>query len=418
MGILTDKAVRELTAPDKGNKILYDDRNDGVKGFGIRITAAGARSFVFRYIDQDGRERRATIGPYPGLSVVAARARAKKLMEEGTDPLGERERRRQAEEAAKANTFKIAVEDYYQREKVGRKPIATADEVKRVLLRDFADWVDKPLDQIADTDIQKRLEEICFGDPKARPPVKPRPYLANRAHAYLGGFFRWCARPGIKRLPVSPMIGLPKPFTDEKARNRVFDEAEIKALWKAADGLGEVRGAYLKLAILTGKRRSALARMRWSEIDDAWTWTPPAETRSKGRNKRVHVTPLPRLAQRILTRLRPRQGDPDASDYVFVGRLRGTHLDAGTTFQRAVQEASKIPDFFLHACRHTVETEMGGTLKVLPHIRDLVLDHAPLRGSGKDYDHNEYKKEIGEALEQWAQHVESLVAPKGVGLLG
>jgi hypothetical protein len=40
---LTDRAVRGLTAPARGNRIAYDGE---VKGFGVRITAAGAISFV------------------------------------------------------------------------------------------------------------------------------------------------------------------------------------------------------------------------------------------------------------------------------------------------------------------------------------------------------------------------------------
>jgi hypothetical protein len=40
---LTDADVKRLKAPTKGNKITYDDT---VKGFGARVTAAGARSFI------------------------------------------------------------------------------------------------------------------------------------------------------------------------------------------------------------------------------------------------------------------------------------------------------------------------------------------------------------------------------------
>jgi hypothetical protein len=44
----TDKFVRDLEAPAKGNKVIYEKwaNADAVKGFGARITAAGARSFV------------------------------------------------------------------------------------------------------------------------------------------------------------------------------------------------------------------------------------------------------------------------------------------------------------------------------------------------------------------------------------
>ena len=56
---LTDVAIRRIPTPATGNKVHYDDE---VGGFGCRVTAAGARSFVLNYLTKVGRERRYTIG--------------------------------------------------------------------------------------------------------------------------------------------------------------------------------------------------------------------------------------------------------------------------------------------------------------------------------------------------------------------
>ena len=40
-----------------------------------------------------------------------------------------------------------------------------------------------------------------------------------------------------------------------------------------------------------------------------------------------------------------------------------------------MQKLSCIADFLPHALRHTMETKLA-ELKVPPHIRDLLLDHA------------------------------------------
>jgi len=50
-------------------------------------------------------------------------------------------------------------------------------------------------------------------------------------------------------------------------------------------------------------------------------------------------------------------------------------------------------------------------------VRDLLLDHASTRGSGKDYDHWDYREEKREAMEKWANHIERLVMPEGVKAL-
>ena len=56
---LADSLIRRLTPPATGNKVHYDS---DVAGFGMRITAAGARAFILNYYTTAGRERRYTIG--------------------------------------------------------------------------------------------------------------------------------------------------------------------------------------------------------------------------------------------------------------------------------------------------------------------------------------------------------------------
>ena len=74
---LTDKAVKALPAPARGNQISYDTE---IKGFGARVTAAGAIAFIINYRRKsDGLERRYTIESRPDWSVAAAREEAKRL---------------------------------------------------------------------------------------------------------------------------------------------------------------------------------------------------------------------------------------------------------------------------------------------------------------------------------------------------
>ncbi|MGD0314926.1 MAG: Arm DNA-binding domain-containing protein, partial [Xanthobacteraceae bacterium] len=70
---LTDAVVKALPAPAKGSRIFYDA---AVKGFGVRVTSTGARSFVLNYRTRLGRERRFTIGAFPDWKTGAARTEA------------------------------------------------------------------------------------------------------------------------------------------------------------------------------------------------------------------------------------------------------------------------------------------------------------------------------------------------------
>jgi hypothetical protein len=86
---LTEIRARKEPAPARGQTILWDT---DVRGFALRVTPGGAKSFLLDY-RVDGRQRRITIGSFPDWSVQAARTTAKKLKQEvdgGRDPMGQR----------------------------------------------------------------------------------------------------------------------------------------------------------------------------------------------------------------------------------------------------------------------------------------------------------------------------------------
>jgi hypothetical protein len=86
---ITKAVVEQAEPPKAGQKFIRDDE---LKGFALRITASGAKSFVWEGRVK-GRMRRFTIGSFPTLSVLAARQRAlgaKAAVANGRDPSAER----------------------------------------------------------------------------------------------------------------------------------------------------------------------------------------------------------------------------------------------------------------------------------------------------------------------------------------
>lgn len=94
---LTEPVVKNLTAPEKGQKIYWDSE---LKGFGLRATAGGAKAFILNYRTKEGREGRYLIGRWDkGLTVELARAAARKKAAEvqlGGDPAKEAKEKRNA----------------------------------------------------------------------------------------------------------------------------------------------------------------------------------------------------------------------------------------------------------------------------------------------------------------------------------
>src|SRR6266478_7541677 len=83
LGKLSEDTVRRLPVPETGNRIVYfaGATIQGAKaprGFGVRVTAAGARAFVLNYRLR-GREHRFTIGAWPDWSVLKAVREARNL---------------------------------------------------------------------------------------------------------------------------------------------------------------------------------------------------------------------------------------------------------------------------------------------------------------------------------------------------
>ena len=408
---LTALNVGKLPTPKTG-QVEYADKD--LPGFALRVTSKGVRSFILHYRPRTGPRKgkltRWTIGRLASdpktangvdlLTLGQAREKARgariAIRDQGADPARDG---KQPEPEGGPETYFQAVEDYVEKYQIGKKRNRTAKEIKRLLLKGGGDWLDQPLTEIIRRDIHDLLDRLVADD---------KPYLANRTYTAMRTFFKWCV--GRDKIEHSPCEGVERPFDNEQPRDRHYSDKEIKAIWKAADKLAGPRGAFLKVMLLTGKRRGEVASLAWDDLDLAEAfWTLPA---GRSKNEREHKMPLPALAIRILKAQPHIQENP----LVFPGQRQGRPMNGWTVFQRDVQKESKVKDFTFHACRHTLKTRLG-ELGILPHIKDKVMHHAPPRSAGEGYDHYDYLTEQHEAIEAWADHVKSLVWPEGVETL-
>src|SRR5271169_1164467 len=94
---LSEETIKRLSPPGAGNRVTYfaGATIQGAKaprGFGVRVTAAGARAFILNYRVR-GREHRLTIGAWPDWSVLKAVREARNLrqrVDRGENPLEDR----------------------------------------------------------------------------------------------------------------------------------------------------------------------------------------------------------------------------------------------------------------------------------------------------------------------------------------
>src|SRR5262249_23725325 len=105
---LTDRFVESRRAASPGKR---DDHYDSiVPGLALRVTERGAKSFVLhgRFPLRPAPFTRRTLGQYPGLTLEAARTKARQwqlLIDRGIDPSEEEERQRAAARLQRLNSF-------------------------------------------------------------------------------------------------------------------------------------------------------------------------------------------------------------------------------------------------------------------------------------------------------------------------
>jgi integrase len=390
---LNARNVTALRMPSgKTDHIEWDD---ALSGFGYRLRAGAGgkllRSWVAQY-RRAGGSRRITLGNAAVLSGEQARKEAKKVLGRvaiGEDPQADRIDRRDRDQ----HSFKAVVEEYLKAKQPNVRP-RTHVELTRYLLTGtyFRPLRGLPVDSITRKDVAARLVAITR---------EASSITAARARAALSAFFVWTLQMGI--VEQNPTIGTIRP-KDSEGRLRVLSDAELGAIWRAADDLGEY-GNIVRLLTLTACRRQEVGSMRWSELDpEHGLWAIPA---ARAKNKRAHVLPLAAAAWAIIDAI-PHIAHRDQLFGARGPRGFGRWADGKAGLDRRLGKAMAEP-WTLHDVRRTVATRMAD-LGIQPHVIEQILNHQSGHKSGVAgiYNRSSYEREVKTALALWANHVRAL----------
>jgi integrase len=339
---LSDKIIAKLPAPKKGNRIFYDapsaKGNNWTAGFGVRLTAAGARSFILNYRTQSGRQRRYTIGQPPDWTLAAARDEAAKLKREidgGGDPLGTIRAGREAPTMADLC-------DRFTEEFLPKKRPATQRDYRRMIAAEIIPAIGS---------IKVAAVEFQDIDKLHRKVGRHAPYTANRCAALLSKMFNLAIR--WKYRADNPAKGVER--NPEVKRERFLDTAELARLGTALSGHGDKAAADIfRLLLLTGARRGEVQAMRWADLDEKGVWTKPASTTKQAK---LHRVPLSGPARLVIAKLR-KAADDDAV-YLFPGRLGGHRVELKKDWAEVCKKA-RLKDARIHDLRHSFASVLAG----------------------------------------------------------
>lgn len=347
---LTQRIIEATKPPIDGQRFLRDDE---LKGLAVRITASGAKSFVWEGRIK-GRVRRITLGSSPALTVQAARRKAlevKSSIIDGEDPALEREQNRNE------ITFKMLAEAYFERHAIPHKRSWKEDQR---LLKRYApiSWNARRLSDIRREDLLKLHANI--GEKHGRS-------AANHLTRLLRAMFNLARDWGMFK-EDNPVARI-KLFAEER-RQRFLSPEELR---RVNDALVEETNvywrAYFPLALMLGTRRSELLAARWSDIDlEQRVWRIP-ET----KDGEPHLLPLPKPAVALLESLRSRA----RSEWVFPAQSASGHIVEPAKAWQRIRTRAGVPDVRIHDLRHTLASWMVGQGYNLPLI-GRALNHSQI----------------------------------------
>lgn len=423
MAVITKRTVDAAKAGAKDAFVWDDD----VPGFGLKVTPAGGRIYVFQYRlgGRGGTTRRYTIGKHGAFTPEQARRRAKDLaglVHQGTDPIDSERSDHAAKETAKRKLAeqariesdlvfeKIAERwlEYYEAD--GRRPSSVAMAKLVVNSHLLPALKGKVVPNLAASDFKAVIDAI---------PAKQRG-MRRAVYAYSSTFLSWAVDEG--HITDKPLAGVRKPAAPE-SRDRVLSEDELAAIWSATTRVNAPFGAFFRLLILTAQRRSEVAGLDWNELSrKAAIWSLPSE---RAKNGIAHDVPL---VPDVVAELDALAGGDKWPKKGFVFTTTGKTAISGISkaklaLDRIVArrgwtdgategEEEPIAPWRIHDLRRTAATGFQ-SLGVRFEVTEAVLNHlsGARAGVAGIYQRHEWKDEKRSALDAWARHVQALGSP-------
>ena len=358
---LTSGSIERLTCPiGKQQAFMRDSEAPGLR---VRITSAGAKSFVFES-KLNRQTIRRTIGDVKVWSIEQARTEARRLavlLDNGQDPR-EIERLQQAAKAAEkavASARALTVREvwplYLESGKPKRreawKPRYRADleamassggEPKKRGQGVTRQGPLYPLLALPLAGVNEDTLKVWYD----REAVAGK-HQAARALMMFRGFLRWCAaRPEYRSLTdrdAGKAAAIVESLPSNIRRTDALEAAQVPGWWAGVEQLSNrTASVYLRALLLTGARREELAALTWESVDFQWRKLTIADKVDSTR-----TIPLSPYTARLLATL------PRVGPYVFASTGKaGRITDTRASHAKALQSAA-IDGLTIHGLRRS-----------------------------------------------------------------
>jgi len=370
---LTKSRVENFPIPTAGQSFHWDDE---LRGFGVRVTPSGARSYIVQgRVRVTGKTRRITLGAHGVLTCDEARRKAKGALvdlDDGVDPQVQKKLA-----VVAAVTLREVAKDYCKNRRTPKGGSLTDKSIRdidRHIKANFGDWADKPIVSITSTMCRDRFEDIS----------KRSPSQANQAFRILRALINYSADEENPRFNPVATLSKKKLWNQNKTKSGFIPLDKVGFVWNALQErrtspallpIAQTGADIIAFIMLTGCRWSEAAELTWDCVNlDAGSWHI-----ADPKNHNPVTFPLSTPVRSLLA-ARP---CIENNGYVFPGRSKTDFVkDARTT----MMEVSKLAGLHLtpHDLRRTfiaIGIKLGiemWKLKLLTnHISkgDVTIDH-------------------------------------------
>lgn len=266
---LTSARVRELPIPKHGQAFYWDAET---KGFGVRVTAAGNRSFIVQSRVR-GKTRRVTLGSTTILSCDEAKRRALKNllgMYDGIDPQSERRK-----QGAETLTLRSVMSDYITHKQTKNGPLRESSKksIETCITKYFKEWADRPVTEITREKCVQKFRELS----------RTAPVQTNLKFRNLRALLNWARETNVTNeghytiLPINPVSLMFKSesWNPERPRTGRIKKNKIGTVWnllQASRDIGSNRKStttcsdLIAFMLLTGARLSEATMLTWDRV--------------------------------------------------------------------------------------------------------------------------------------------------------
>lgn len=375
---LTDKQVRSLRTVG-----LYAVGGP-VPGLALQVTETPgnppARSWVLRAMVA-GRRRALGLGPYPAVSLAAARQKAEGLhrdIRDNRDPLmlKRQERAKAAAAAARSMSFRQAAEQYIEERRQNWKNVKHAQQWENTL-KTYAYPVIENV-QVAEIDKAMVLKII-------KPIWVEKTETANRVRDRIKLVLGWAKAHGLRegdnpaewRGHLEHALAAPTKVTSRGHQPALPVSAIGTFIARLHREQKDLAAKALELAILTVARDGEVRGATWAEIDlGAGVWTIPADRMKAGRTHRVPLSPA---AVKLLKNLPRIVGNA----HLFPGASKLGRLSENTLNEviKRLHERDAVPSdvpgrpAVVHGMRSTFRNWGRERTDFRPELLELSLAH-------------------------------------------